>query len=233
MLNIINSYFSEEQIDDILKEVKHIENKPDRKNYIWKYYESDKKTISRIEKFVEHSSKLKEISDVFFKNSNYTLFKDKINFKYPGGEGFKPHQDVNAGWLKYGQEHINIAIPLHDTTIQNGCIYFSNIKEKKMLTPLFTDLTDDIIPKKLFNPCPTKKGDIIIFDSYIPHTSYINNSNENRIILFFTYILNSKHDSIYEKYYNDKFINNPPDIHKITGKEYRSNNSHTNNVIYN
>ncbi len=26
------------------------------------------------------------------------LFKDKINFKLPGGDGFKEHQDVQAGW---------------------------------------------------------------------------------------------------------------------------------------
>ncbi len=26
------------------------------------------------------------------------LFKDKINFKLPGGDGFKPHQDQQTGW---------------------------------------------------------------------------------------------------------------------------------------
>ncbi len=26
------------------------------------------------------------------------LFKDKINFTLPGGDGFKPHQDQQTGW---------------------------------------------------------------------------------------------------------------------------------------
>ena len=54
------------------------------------------------------------------------LFKDKINFKYPGGEGFKPHQDVSAGWGKYCNKHINIAIPLPNQP-QNGCIFWTKI----------------------------------------------------------------------------------------------------------
>ena len=29
------------------------------------------------------------------------LFKDKINFKLPGGDGFKWHQDQQAGWWNY------------------------------------------------------------------------------------------------------------------------------------
>ena len=29
------------------------------------------------------------------------LFKDKINYKMPGGQGFRAHQDVQAGWDRY------------------------------------------------------------------------------------------------------------------------------------
>jgi hypothetical protein len=35
------------------------------------------------------------------------LFKEKINFKIPGGDGFKPHQDSQAGWDAYADKHKN------------------------------------------------------------------------------------------------------------------------------
>jgi 2-aminoethylphosphonate dioxygenase len=31
------------------------------------------------------------------------LFKDKINFKMPGGDRFEPHQDQQAGWSTYNR----------------------------------------------------------------------------------------------------------------------------------
>src|SRR5262245_58410853 len=31
------------------------------------------------------------------------LFKEKINFKMPGGAGFEPHQDQQAGWSRYAR----------------------------------------------------------------------------------------------------------------------------------
>ena len=51
-----------------------------------------------------------------------TLFKDKINFKKPGGGGFESHQDVQAGWAKYADLHITVLINIDKTTIENGCL---------------------------------------------------------------------------------------------------------------
>lgn len=224
---IIKEYFSTNQINDIKIEVDNLLKLPDKKNSFWKYYEhNDKNVISRIEYFVKYSTTLRKLSENFFRDSNYILIKDKINFKYPNGEGFIAHQDISAGWGKYGDNHITIAIPLQDTNIENGCLYFANIKTDKILTPLFTDLTDDIVSPDLYEPCLTNCGDIIIFDSFIPHKSFINKSNNSRIIIYFTYILsNSKFENVYEKYHEDKFQNNPPDIYKDPNKKYRSGNT--------
>lgn len=148
------------------------------------------------------------------------LFKDKINFKYPEGEGFAPHQDVSAGWGKYTNKHITIAIPLCDTNDNNGCIYFGP-KITNMQTDYFEDMKKDSISLEMVE---TKKGDIICFDSYIAHASYKNLSNEKRIIVFFTYTPLNNGD-YYEQYHSDKFKNVPPDIYKVKGKKYRSGNT--------
>jgi hypothetical protein len=43
------------------------------------------------------------------------LFKDKINFKLPGGDGFKPHQDQQAGWSAYADLFITGMVSIDPT----------------------------------------------------------------------------------------------------------------------
>ena len=50
------------------------------------------------------------------------LFKDKINFKQPGGGGFEPHQDVQAGWSRYASLHITALLTIDRSTRANGCL---------------------------------------------------------------------------------------------------------------
>ena len=228
VFQVIKNYYSSTVIDEIQKEVNRLRLLEDiSSNKIWKYYEHDNKNVlSRIEYFIKSSDKLKSFANSFFLNSNYVLFKDKINFKYPNGEGFIDHQDIAAGWGKYGSHHITIAIPLCDTTLENGCLYFADIGVDKMLTDEFSDLNSDIVPAEKYNPYPTQRGDIILFDSFIPHKSYKNNTQFERNILYFTYVLNDKNiNDVSEKYHADKFKVVPPDIYKEKNIKYRSNHS--------
>ena len=50
------------------------------------------------------------------------LFKDKINFKLPGGDGFAAHQDAQAGWDVYAPLHITAMIAIDATTAENGSL---------------------------------------------------------------------------------------------------------------
>jgi hypothetical protein len=50
------------------------------------------------------------------------MFKDKINFKLPGGDGFKPHQDQQAGWTAYASLFITVMVAVDDATAENGCL---------------------------------------------------------------------------------------------------------------
>ena len=226
---IKKSFFSKSEVDNILLNIKQLEKEKDRKNYIWKYFEQDKKTLSRIEYFVNHSLFLNELanSDKILNEVNAlmgeksVLFKDKINFKYPNGDGFKPHQDISAGWNKYSSRHITFALPLSDTTLENSCMFFGETQNKQ-LTETFQDLDENISLK----PMPTEKGDVIFFDSYVPHASYKNNTSEARVVLFFTYTPISDGNN-YEIYHADKFKKVPPDICKIKGKKYKSGNSNS------
>ena len=50
------------------------------------------------------------------------LFKDKINFKMPGGAGFKAHQDQQAGWSTYAPLFVTAMVTLDAATLENGCL---------------------------------------------------------------------------------------------------------------
>ena len=50
------------------------------------------------------------------------LYKDKINFKLPGGAGFKAHQDIQAGWDDYASLHITALVSIDATDLENGCM---------------------------------------------------------------------------------------------------------------
>ena len=75
----------------------------------------------------------------------------------------------------------------------------------EMVTGYFEDIPDNSINLKKYE---TNKGDLICFDSYIPHASYKNKSNNKRIIVFFTYTPKANGD-LYERYHADKFKNVP------------------------
>ena len=209
-------FFTEDDIRDIKDMVFFLTDQEDRKEYIWKYYEHFSKKVNRIEYFVNYHKGLKEIANSKevleavneLMGEESVLFKDKINYKYPGGESFEPHQDITAGWGRYTNKHVSIAIPLCDTFEENGALFFGETVNEQ-LTDLYTDL-DLNLP---YDAICTDIGDVILFDSYVPHASYENKTSDPRPILMFTYTPKSEGD-YYEKYHADKFKNVPPDIYK-------------------
>lgn len=221
----IENVFSPEEINNILSNVNIIKNIEDKKDFLWKYFNNEN-NISRIEYFVNFSDFFKQLSqnekilNIVNKlmGEESIIFKDKINFKYPNEKGFLPHQDITAGWSNYTNKHITVGIPLCNTNDDNGCLYFSKDKINQQLTENFKDLDLDLE----YNPVYTNIGDIVIFDSFIPHKSFTNNTSEERPFIYFTYTPKSE-GSYYEKYHQDKFKNVPPDIYREKDKIYRSN----------
>lgn len=223
---VIKNIFTYDEIQQIKIEITSLEKEIDVKNYIWKYYEQDG-NLNRIEYFIKYNTNLKKLSisekivDEVTKlmGEDVVLFKDKINYKYHNGEEFKAHQDITAGWGKYSNKHITFTIPLCDVNKENGGLYFGD-KQTESLTENFNDL-DVEMNYELVN---LNLGDVVLFDSYVPHKSLKNKTKYPRPILFFTYTPKSDGDN-YENYHLDKFKKVPPDIHKEVGKLYRSGNT--------
>jgi hypothetical protein len=148
------------------------------------------------------------------------LFKDKINYKMPGGGGFEAHQDVQAGWARYASLHITVLITIDKTTLANGCLEMAKgFHDRGLIGAEWTPLTEDDLRDTEFLAVESEPGDAVFFDSFAPHRSAPNNTDAPRRVLYYTYNKASEGDSL-EQYYADKRASYPPDIEREDGKEY-------------
>src|ERR1041384_3658355 len=95
---------------------------PERPGHCMMYFEPSllepgKRVLQRIENFCPFHAGFAEETG----GETAVLFKDKINFKLPGGDGFKPHQDQQAGWSIYADLFVTAMVSIDDTTGENGC----------------------------------------------------------------------------------------------------------------
>jgi hypothetical protein len=148
------------------------------------------------------------------------LFKDKINFKLAGGDGFKPHQDQQAGWSVYAPYFITALVGIDATTLENGCLEIAPGRHKEgLIGAEWRPLEESELPRADYRPVPTGPGDVIFFDSFTPHASEPNLTDASRRVLYLTYNRAASGDQR-ERYYADKHRNFPPDIERVPGKSY-------------
>src|SRR5262249_60985241 len=95
--------------------------------------------------------------------------KDKINFKLPGGDGFKPHQDQQAGWSVYADLFITAMVSIDATTEENGCLELcAGQHTRGLVGSEWTPLTDEDMTRMHARPVPTRPGDGVFFASDTP-----------------------------------------------------------------
>ncbi|HLZ97546.1 MAG TPA: phytanoyl-CoA dioxygenase family protein [Steroidobacteraceae bacterium] len=149
------------------------------------------------------------------------LFKDKINFKMPGGGGFEPHQDQQAGWSTYAPLFVTAMVSIDAAGIDNGCLEIAAApRQTGLIGREWAPLTAEDMAAFALVPVPTSPGDVLFFDSYVPHASKPNLSGGRRRILYLTYNRASDGDHR-ARYYADKRASFPPDIDRSPGIEYR------------
>lgn len=149
------------------------------------------------------------------------LFKEKINFKMSGGAGFEPHQDQQAGWSRYAPLFVTALVSIDPATLENGCLEIANCpRQSKLIGGEWTPLTSSEMAGFDLMPVPTRPGDVVFFDSFVPHASAPNLTSNQRRVLYVTYNRASDGDHRVS-YYADKRASFPPEIERRPGVEYR------------
>jgi 2-aminoethylphosphonate dioxygenase len=149
------------------------------------------------------------------------LFKEKINFKLPGGAGFEPHQDQQAGWSRYAPWFVTALVSIDRATIENGCLEMADVPRlSRLVGPEWEPLRPADMQGFTLRPVPTEPGDVLFFDSYAPHASKSNLTRSSRRILYLTYNAAAAGDHRM-RYFAEKRANFPPDAERRAGTAYK------------
>lgn len=206
--------------------------RPERPGRWMKYYErteKDDRQLCRVEDFLPYhagfdaflrgESMLARLADLMGEEAS--LFKEKINFKLPGGSGFLPHQDAPA-FAAFGQRyHVTVLVTVDASTQENGGLEFAEpVAEGEILAQAEDGtIAADLASRLTWQPLDLPAGSVVFFDSYIPHRSTTNQSQGARRSLYVTY--NRKRDGERRQdYYRDKRQAFPPECERLDGVDY-------------
>ena len=207
---------------------------PEAAGLYMKYFEKNtdadgRRLLARVENFAQYHSGLNFLlngqkllslcSQLLCEPA--VLYKEKINYKLPGGEGFAPHQDVAAGWWMYGQSfHISTLIAVDEATIENGCLEVVHGQHRRgIIGEPWKEVDPAAAASMQWRFVETRPGDVVFFDSFVPHRSAPNRSTRPRRVLYATYAKASEGDWR-AQYYADKRLSFPPDIERPKGQAF-------------
>ena len=230
---VVPGLFDAQEIARISAWTDEIEQAPEVPGRAMKYYEPSllrpgERVLQRIENFCPFHAGFGALCDgdklrgsvLRLLGEDAVLFKDKINFKLPGGDGFKPHQDQQAGWSTYADLFVTAMISIDATTAENGCLELAaGHHTRGLIGEEWKPLTDDDMRNLGARAVPTQAGDAVFFDSYTPHASAPNLTAERRRVLYITYNRRSAGDHRVQ-YFADKRKSFPPDIERDPNKTY-------------
>jgi hypothetical protein len=121
------------------------------------------------------------------------LYKEKINYKLPGGAGYSPHQDAPA--YRFIDVHVSCMIAVDDAGVDNGCLEVVSGAHGALLP---TDdrgcIRDEVVATLDWMPVEVRAGETLWFHSRTPHRSGPNRSPEPRRAIYPTYNAASEGD---------------------------------------
>jgi ectoine hydroxylase-related dioxygenase (phytanoyl-CoA dioxygenase family) len=228
---VVPGFFGAEDVGKIRQWIEEFAAAPEVPGRHWVYHEQSltepgRRVVQRIENFCPYHKEFDRLIRgsalarwvAALMGGPVVLFKEKINFKMPGGAGFKAHQDQQAGWSSYAPLFVTALVSVDPATIANGCLELAAGRHRAGLigeewAPLADDGTLGL------QPVPTAPGDVIFFDSFVPHASEPNRTNEPRRLLYLTYN-RAAHGDQRARYHADKHAAFPPDIERDGSKTY-------------
>jgi ectoine hydroxylase-related dioxygenase (phytanoyl-CoA dioxygenase family) len=149
------------------------------------------------------------------------LFKEKINYKLPGGAGFTAHQDAPAFDTFGHRYHVTVLVAVDAQTEENGCLAFAEpVPEGTLLAQRPGGAIDAEVEAGLtWRSLPLPAGSVVFFDSYIPHRSDTNRTDTPRRGLYVTYNRAADGDRRAD-YFAAKRVAFPPEIERVAGVDY-------------
>lgn len=172
---------------------------------------SGERKLTRLENFCDSHWEWKMVADCIGKilsvmlDDHWTLFKEKLNLKPPGGKGFAPHLDGPSLQvaLKDGgpTDFCTVMLAIDDMTQQNGCLQicpglWSAQGHVKVLEPSDENpdaggragaIAEEELDRLRWYNLECRAGSLVAFHGWVPHRSGFNRAAFSRRAVFFTY----------------------------------------------
>jgi hypothetical protein len=132
------------------------------------------------------------------------LYKDKLNYKLPGGAGYAPHQDAPA--YRFVEVHVSCMLAIDDANETNGCLeVVSGAHDRIWPLDEVGCIRPDVVTSFWWQAVPVRAGDVLWFHSRTPHRSGANTSALPRRAFYPTYNARSEGD-LREVYYRQRAV---------------------------
>jgi hypothetical protein len=112
-------------------------------------------------------------------------FKDKINYKHPGGAGFRPHQDRQA--YPGVSSVLSILVAIDQCAIESGCLWLAEGVDELLPTDDRGVVRDDVVESLHWTAAELAPGDAVLLDGLAPHYSEANRGDSPRRVLVASY----------------------------------------------
>jgi ectoine hydroxylase-related dioxygenase (phytanoyl-CoA dioxygenase family) len=126
-----------------------------------------------------------------------TAFKDKVNYKQPGGAGFRPHQDKVA--YPGAGRVLSVLVAIDDCTIESGCLWIAGGVEEVLAVDDRGVVRADVADALDWVAVELAAGDALCIDGLAPHYSEANRGDDARRVLVASYA------PAYESYSRDDY----------------------------
>jgi hypothetical protein len=114
-----------------------------------------------------------------------TAFKDKVNYKLPGGAGFRPHQDKVA--YPGAGRVMSILLAIDDCTVESGCLWIAGDVHEVLAVDDRGVVRADVAQTLEWSAIELRAGDALCIDGLAPHYSESNRGDDPRRVLVASY----------------------------------------------
>jgi hypothetical protein len=128
-------------------------------------------------------------------------FKDKLNYKQPGGAGYSTHQDLVA--YPGVERVVSILVAIDDCRVESGCLWLADGVAEVLPVDERGVVRADISSALDWFPAEMNAGDAVRIDGLAPHYSEANNTDAARRVFIASYAPESEQYDR-ERYYRER-----------------------------
>jgi hypothetical protein len=128
-------------------------------------------------------------------------FKDKLNYKQPGGAGYSTHQDQLA--YPGVNRVVSLLVAIDDCRVESGCLWMADGVTELLPVDDRGVVRAEVAAKLDWFPAELGAGDAVLIDGLAPHYSEANATDGSRRVFIASYAPQSEHYGR-ARYYRDR-----------------------------